>query len=359
MKSNVTMRALSGAMLLAISAGSAFAGPWTSGNLIILQASGAPTLSGIATQVTLREFGGGVFTGNDLAMNGGAVGTRLTISGSSTSEGQMNLSEDGRYLTFAGYDAALGTAAIVATTTATVNRVVASVDLGQNATLNRISDTFSAGNIRSATSTNGATFAATGSNSGVRGLDPTGGNTTTTSLSSTPTNLRVARYDLGARLFVSSSTGVFQGVSEVVGGTTTLLPGFPSATGPSAYDFEFVTSTLLYVADDRTTAAGGLQRWELVSGTWTLQYTIAVTSGLRSIAVTTDAAGNNLIYGVSGGALPSLVSVVDTGAASLATVLATSATGAAFRAVEFVPVPAPGTAALLGLAGLAAARRRR
>ena len=118
MKSTVTMRAFSGAMLLAITAGSALAGPWSSGNLIILQASGAPTLNSAATQVTLREFGGGVFTGNDLAMNGGAGGTRLTIAGTSSSEGQMNLSEDGRFLVFAGYDAAAGTAAIAATATA-------------------------------------------------------------------------------------------------------------------------------------------------------------------------------------------------------------------------------------------------
>jgi len=41
------------------------------------------------------------------------------------------------------------------------------------------------------------------------------------------------------------------------------------------------------------------------------------------------------------------------------TVLATAATNTAFRGVEFIAVPAPGSLSLLALGGLAALRRRR
>ncbi|MGQ0629247.1 MAG: hypothetical protein ACT4PL_14240 [Phycisphaerales bacterium] len=371
--------ALSGAVGLCLLAGTAFAGPWTSGNLVVLQlgpsqnmGTGAPNLNSVAHAVSLREFTTlGLATGNDLAINSGASDTRLTMAGSATSEGQMNLSEDGQFLMFAGYDAAAGTSgpaagsSIATSTTANVNRVVGRVDFSQNTSLFRISDTFSTNNFRSAASTNGTTFVGAASGAGLRNLDPMGGNTTTTVVTSNLLNNRVARYDLGGRLFVSASSGAFQGVSEVIAGVTTALPGFPTASGPSAYDFEFVSSTLLYVADDRTSAAGGLQRWELVSGSWMLQYTLAVTSGLRSIAVTQDGAGNNVIYGISGGTsaggVTNLIAITDLGAGSTSSILATAASGNVFRSVEFVPsqIPTPGATGLVALAGLLAARRRR
>lgn len=372
-------RAVVSVAALTLLAGSALAGPWSQGNLVVLELGPTqnlltpPALNAVAHAVTLREFAVGTgFTANNLAINSGSTGTRLTMSGSATTEGQMNLTEDGRYLTFAGYDAVQGQPgtivsppnSIATTTTANVNRVVGRVAFDQTTDLYRITDAFSTNNVRSATSTNGATFAVAGSGSSTRGLDPSLG-TTTTVISSNVGNSRVARYDLGGRLFVSSASGAFQGISEITGGAMVALPGFPTASGPSPQDFEFVSSSLLYVADDRTPANGvaGLQRWAFSAGTWSLQYTIPVTNGLRSIAVTTDSLGNNLIYGIAGGTsaggVTSLISIVDTGVGSTVNTLATSASGTLFRSVEFVPVPTPGAAALLGLGGLVAARRRR
>lgn len=374
-------RVVTSAALVALLAGSALAGPWSQGNLVVLQVgpsqnigAGAPNLNAVAHAVTLREFAVGPgFSGNDVAINASSTGTRLTVTGSSTSEGAMNLSADNRFLVFGGYDAAQGqsgpnaNSSIATSINGTgagtdVARVVGAVDLAQNVNLNRLTDSYSTNNFRGGASLDGTSFVTNASGNGLRNLTPPA--TTTSGNSTTILNTRVARFDLGNRLFVSSASGMFFGISEVVAGTATLLPGFPSSIGPSPYDFEFISNTLLYVADDRSVASGGgLQRWTFNGTIWNLQYTIAVTNGLRSIAVTIDALGNNLIYAVTGGAsaggVTNLVSISDTGAGSTVNTLATAASGNLFRSVEFVPVPTPGAAALLGLGGLVAIRRRR
>lgn len=372
-------RVVTSAAILTFFAGSALAGPWSQGNLVVMQVgptqnTASAALNAVAHAVALREYApGSGFSGNDLAINATGPGTRLTVSGSSTSEGAMNLSADNRFLVFGGYDAAPGqsgpnagssiaTSANGTGASTDVARVVGAVDFAQNVGLNRLTDSYSTNNFRGGASLDGTSFVTNASGNGLRNFTPPA--TTTTVNSSTILNTRVARFDLGTRLFVSSASGAFQGISEVVGGVATLLPGFPTAAGPSPYDFEFISSTLLYVADDRALASGGgLQRWAFNGTTWSLQYTIGVTNGLRSIAVTTDALGNNLIYAVTGGpsagGITNLVSITDTGAGSAVSVLATSASGNLFRSVEFVPVPTPGAMALLGLGGLVATRRRR
>lgn len=353
------------------------------GNLVVLEATGTPAsataINSLASSVALREFSvGGLATGNIVNLNSGATGTRLTIAGSATSEGQLDLSSDGQYLTLIGYDAAFGTSgpsagsSIATSTTANVNRVVGAVDLNGNVTYNRITDVFSGGNVRAATTTNGTSFAAVGSRDGLRGLTPpsTNGVLLNTAVSQ-PTNLRVVNYfDLGSgpEVFVSSATGAFQGVSKLntSTGALELLPGFPTSSGPSPYDFLFASSSVLYVSDDRTAAnGGGLQRWEFNGTQWALAYTISSTTdtanGLRSITIDPS---TGEIYGITAagaaGGVTSLVKIVDGGSAvaSTITTLATSASATVFRGVEFI-IPAPGTASLLAAFGLVATRRRR
>ena len=207
----------------------------------------------------------------------------------------------------------------------------------------RITDAYSANNIRAAASDDGTHFWAVGANSGVRYTTLAGG--ATTQLSTVPTNLRYVNI-FNAQLYVSSASGSNIGVNTVgnglptaAGQTTTLFPGFPLTAGLSPYDFYLTPDgNTLYVADDRAVASGGgLQKWTKGSGgTFTLTYTLTtnLASGLRSVARGADVGGNPVFYATDAAALSNLVTITDTGASSTFTVLATAATNTAFRGVE-------------------------
>jgi hypothetical protein len=288
--------------------------------------------------------------------------TTFSNSGSATSEGQLSLSTDGRYLVFAGYNALPGTSAIAGTTASAAQRMVGLVDGNGNLTTTLLGTSFaSGGNPRSAFSTNGTDIWVSSSNTGV-GYTSFGSGTAT-QLSTSPTNTRVVNV-FGGQLYVSSASGTFQGVATISTGTpttsgqtTTLLPGFPTASGPSNYGFAFLNPTALYVADDRTTAGGGIEKWTFDGTNWNLQYSgLAGTAGLRSLTL----AGNGTLYGIT--TANTLVSAIDTGSAFTFSTLATAGTNTVFRGVAFAPVPEP--ASILGVcgAGFAAVtwlRRRR
>lgn len=319
------------------------------GNLVVVRVGdGTAALGSAATRYALDEFTTTGTPVQTIPMPTAPSGPNraCNVAGSATSEGFLTQSDDGRYLVSTGYDAALGTASVAGTTSATVNRVVARTALDETIdTSTALGDAYSAGNLRSATSADGTQFWTSGSNGSVR--HAAFGGTTTTQLSTTITNVRVVNV-FGGQLYTSSATGAFQGVNSVgtglpttSGQTITLLPGFPTASGPSAYDYFFADASTLYVADDRTTTSGGIQKWTLSAGTWTLQYTLnpalstgcrgltgTVAGGVTTLWATTTASNNNL-----------LVTVTDTGPASTFTTLASAGTNMAFRGVRYVRCP--------------------
>ncbi len=353
------------------------AASFTPGNLVVTRVgTGAAALSNAATPTFIEEYTvSGTYVqaiGLPTAINGSH--RRLTNSGTATSEGFLTRSVDGQYLTLAGYDADVGTPSVVSTTSANVNRVVARVDLyGNIDTTTALNDTYSANNIRSVVSTNGTDFWLGGNggtgNNGARYT--TLGSTTSTQLNSTsPTNLRVVNIYNG-QLYTSSASGTFQGVSTVgtglpttSGQTVTLLPGFPTTSGPSSYDFWFASDSVLYVADDRTVAnGGGIQKWVYDSNTslWSLVYTLNtdLNAGARGLVGAFDDNGAPVLYATTTEANNNrLVTVTDLGASSPFTTLAFAGTNKAFRGVDFTPIPEPGTLALLGLGALLLIRRR-
>jgi hypothetical protein len=339
---------------LALAALPVHASSLTPGNLVVVRVGdGSSALNGNAFAVFLDEYtpaGGFVQT---IALPTSAT-TALTDSGSATSEGFLNLSVDGQYLIQVGYRAIPGTAAVVATTSANNPRVIGRTDMNGNIdTTTALSDAYSAGNIRSATSDDGTHFWTAGTSAagaGVRYVASLGA-TTSTQLSTTITNTRVVRIQNG-QLYVSSATGTFQGISAVGSGVPTtsgqtiaLLPGFPTAAGPSSYDYFFADANTLYVADDRTNGSGGIQKWTLSGGTWTLAYTLAVNATTGCRGLTGDVtSGQNVLYATSvPGAGPiQVVTVTDTGAGSLFTPLVTAATNTAFRGIRHLPTPCVG-----------------
>lgn len=318
------------------------------GNLAVVRVGdGSAALTNAAQAVFLEQYTtAGAPVGTPIALPTAASGAQqaLTNSGTATSEGLLAASADGRYLTQIGYGAIPGTASIAATTSAAVNRVVARIALdGTVDTSTALNDAFSGNNPRSVISLDGAQFWAAGANGGIRYA--TFGATTSLSLNTAlPTNNRVVGI-YGGQLYASASSGAFQGVSAIgsglpttAGQTPTLLPGFPTTSGPSAYDFFFADPATLYVADDRTNGSGGIQKWTLSAGTWTLAYTLAPSATVGCRAVTATKSGSVVtLYAVATN--NQVVSVTDAGAGSTFASLVTAPTNTAFRGLRIIPTP--------------------
>ncbi len=373
------MKKIIAALVLAgMSTNQIYAASFGLGNLVVVQAGdGSAVLGSGSTLAFLKEFstGGSLVQTINMPATASGLNRAFTVSGSATSEGFISLSGNGQYLTVGGYGVGPGTAAVAGTTASTVNRVVARVDMGGNVdTTTALSDAYSGSNIRSATSTDGINIW-TGGNGG-SGLGATAGpryttygSSTSIRVDSTASNARVVNIFNG-QLYESSFTGTLLGVSTVASGLPTTLaagpitglPGMPTTGTHSAYDFWFRDANTLYVADDGSAAnGGGIQKWLLSSGTWSLAYTLlnngTITTATRGLAGTLDGNGDAVLFGISGS---SLFTVTDTGASALALTLATAPANTAFRGVEFIPAPEPTTAALSGLGILAVifARRR-
>src|ERR1043165_2529122 len=253
------------ALALVAASGTARAG-FSAGNLVlsIVGTSGGPALSNASTSTSLQEFTtAGGLVGSPIDLTGSAVtaGTLFTNSGTGV-EAFLTLSGDGRYLTMGGYKATTGISNISGQTAPNVNRVVARIASDGSLDFSTaLTNAASGGNWRSVFTTDGTNMWGCGTQGGARYF-PLGA-TTSTQLSSSPTNLRNLNVFSG-QLYVSAAPtgGTTYGVCTIGTGTpmtngqtTTILPGFPTASGPSNNDFWFANSTTIYVADDRSPTA--------------------------------------------------------------------------------------------------------
>ena len=326
------------------------------GNILVSRVGdGTVTLDGSAFARFLDEYTpAGVFVQTIALPTTATLPQRaLTNSGSASSEGYISQSADGNYFILTGYDTAPGTAFVASTSVATVARVIGRVDLlGTVDTSTGLIDAYSGGNIRSACSVDGTSFYTTGPNNPGPGVRYVGalGSSSSTQLSTTNQNLRVANIFNG-QLYVSSASGTpgFFGVSTVgtglpttSGETITLLNGFPTASGPQSYDFFFADAATVYVADERNSASGGIQKWTESGGLWTLAYTLnpALNTGCRGISGYTEAGVTTLFATTTFGANnTTVVSVVDTGPGSVFTTVVPNTLNMAVRDVQFVRSP--------------------
>ncbi|WP_428307884.1 dockerin type I domain-containing protein [Lacipirellula sp.] len=327
---------------------------------VVRVGDGSATLSPAATAAFVEKFAdGGGSAVSTIAMPTAASGANfpLTTSGSATGEGYLSLSGNGQYLLMGGYNAVPLVSGIASTTSPAVSRVVGRIELATSAvdTTTSFTDTsFSGGAMRSVASDDGvklwmAGSGSPGANAGVRYT--TLGATTSTQLTSAPTNVRVAKIFNG-QLYLSSASTTYFGVSSTgvglpteAGQTSTLIASTGAAS--SSYDFWFKDADTLYVAGDASAAnGGGIQKWTQSGGTWTQQYILlntgAATTGVRGLSGTVDGSGNAVLYGTTTATSANqLISVVDTGATATATTLATAAANTAFRGVVFVGSVAP------------------
>lgn len=341
---------------------------------------GATASSGNAFPVSVLEYS----TSGTLVQTIGlkAAGTQptsapynLTDSENATSDGYLNRSADGKFITVSGYNATPGTASVASSASATVGRTIGVISSGGVATTPLAVSMLSGNNYRSVIS-DGTNYWASGGNGVV--YVTAGGSVT--SLSSG--NARVAEI-FNTTLYISSSSTTFNGASSPLGiwrlGTAGSLPTatatatnvIATGTGSSPYDFAFSPSgNWAYVADDRASASGGIQLWKNTGSAFTLQYTLGTgVSNIGARGLTVDFSNFNdttgkgaLIYATTAeSTLNRLIAINDQGSGSAATTLATATANYIFRGVDFTPVPEPATyAAIFGLAalGLVAWRRR-
>ncbi|RYY14161.1 MAG: T9SS type A sorting domain-containing protein [Cytophagaceae bacterium] len=354
---------------------------FTAGNYVVTRVGdGTAALSSAATAVYLLEYSpAGTLVQTVAIPTADASPNRgFTLTGNATTEGLLSRSADGRYLLMAGYNAVPGTASVNTTAAATTNRVVARV--ASSGTLNTttlITDAFDASAVRSVASANGSAFYVVGAASGVRyvTLGSTGattGLTATTGTTGVPANLRAVGLASG-NLYVSTASQGVYGLAQIgtgqpttTGQTITPLAGFPTAAGPSSYSFFFADLSttvpgpdVVYVADDRSTTDGGIQKWSLSGSTWALNGVIGgntsaalrgITGSINGSTVTLAAAGGGGLFVVTDNAGYNAVPST----ATLPTAVATASTNTAFRGVALAPLATalaarPATALELGI----------
>ena len=340
----------------------------TPGNLFVYRvgASGGGVLAGTATPVFIDEFTTAGTLVQSLAMPTTASGPNgiLTGSGTATSDGYLSLAGNGQYLMLSGYDTAIGTVGNVVSNS--LARTVGRLALdGTVDTSTRLTDTGTGtNNFRSVASTNGSDLWVTTTTGGVRYT--TLGSSTSTQLSTSPVNTRVVGI-ADNQLYISSGSGttrlatVGTGLPTATGNTITNLPGFPTGTPTASSPYGFFFADLspgvagldtLYVSDDG--AGGGLQKYSLNGGSWVLKGVVgADADDYRGLTGVVNGGVVSLFATVGGNRLVSLTdsSGYDGAFASAVTTLSTAGTNTAFRGVAMLPVPEPGTWALM-LAGL-------
>ena len=318
---------------------------FTTGDLVVSMygsLTGTSITDGQATPITLKEYSLPTATSASLVLtdqlpttgSNGNVG--IDGEDGSSSEGTLQLSGNGEYLTIGGYDGnatakgiqsasdsangdsfAAGspwgesTIALGQSSDTDVPRVAATIDAFGNVNTSTAygDNTYNTNNPRSVYSPNGTTFYLSGQGSGTKvgsvytdqgGIYTTTLGNNTESGGSAPTAIytSVSTRDVleyNGNLYFSadqnSKKGDLTGIFEYSGAPTTLqtssgtrltpASGMISGTAVnfSPEDFAFANATTMYVADTGVPKAGGvgdggIQKWSLIDGAWDLDYTL-------------------------------------------------------------------------------------
>ncbi len=341
---------------------------FSAGNLAVLRlGNGTETLANTGNSVFIDQYTTlGSYVNSVSILNSGP--SALVMSGTATSEGSLTRSTDGKYLTFAGYNTTAGipyASSLPATAATLVPRGVGQVN--QAGSYNLVTTTTTAwggtsstaGNPRSVISDGANNYwgVGTSSSSGTRGTLYYGMNSSAAWVEGSKSPRVINIYGGNIYYSVSSGTAGLSGIWGFSGQPTSgpLVATQLIDTGVSSGNYDFTLNpgmTLAYIADDRATAAGGIQRWDFNGSAWSLTYTLSTgvaNIGARGIAVDFSGADPVIYATTAEGTANRLIAITDTGASSAATTLATAPANEIFRGLDFTPIPEPATAALLGI----------
>ncbi len=367
----------------------AIAAPFAKGNLVVYRVgpSGAvTTLAATGNAVFLDEYTTAGSLVQTIAMPTAASGAQLALAASGTAavDGLLTRSANGNCLVVPGYGRDLGTGSGNLTTTGTtlingvagaIPRVVAKVDaIGAVDTTTALTDFALGSNFRSAATTDCNTFWMSGSasaaNTSAGVHSATVGATTSTDLSTVGGFTAGRQVTIaGGQLYVSSAstTANRRGIFSIGTGTPTAavtpvrLAGLTDSNSASSYGFVFADLDnsvagvdTLYIADDTstmgtgaTTTGGGIHKFSLVGGVWTWNGTVgSAADAYRGLTAVVNGTSVTLYATRKGGSTSAgggeLVSVTDASGyngafAGSPAVLATAASGNAFRGVALAP----------------------
>jgi hypothetical protein len=328
--------------------------PFTAGNLLMLRiGDGTLALSSAAQPVFLDEYTSGGTLVQTLAMPMTDFGTnkRFCISGTSTSDGVINLSPDGKYLTLTGYNATnIYQAAITGTTVPTVQRIVALVDF--NGTVNTTTrlNAHSGNNIRGGVTVGGAGFWTTGPNATPGNLcyTPFGNDGTGVVSINTAWNCRSVAI-ANSNLYISRQTeiGVISGLPTTASpAPTSLITGLADAFNFVVLDADPGISgpDLIYIADQ----TNGLLKYSFNGTAWTARGSRA--GQISSITAKINGAAVDIFVNYVTASAPNSVYFVQDNAAfnanitgngtniNTSTLVKTSNANTIFRSVAFAPI---------------------
>ncbi len=335
---------------------------------------GTAAPSGIATPGYLDEHSSdtGSWTRTIVLSTGSSP---VNFSGSATSDGVLNRSVNGQYVTATGYVAAERSTAVV--TTAGVNRCVLRVNAaGTIDQTTLVNDAYQWNNIRSAATVDGTNYwlggtstnnTAANADAGVR-LVVHGSSGTTTGIYNVISNARVTYLSSNA-LYVTTGSGTFPdggmgGFSRVVSlgaapmsftATQTYLAGVNMANPQGVAVLDLNTTIAgddtAYIVD--TSSAGGVRKFAFNGTSWTetAQFILGVggalsdggTSNTSCLQVAAKQVGSDIVVlcTTSETHTNRVVKFVDVGGASTGqpagTTLTTAPPFQAYRGVAFSP----------------------
>lgn len=356
---------------LALTAGTTtrlHAAAFTPGDLVVYTTdNGATALSSAAAPVNLLEFSPTI-TGQTplqtipISTNGALGANNFTASGSASSEGGLNRSVDGTFLTFGGVNAAPATA----TANNSTSRLIATVDATGTPAFSAPFTVSGGTNLRSVTA----------NNTGMLYLALSNGSSYAAGLGTAPVSLNTTNTRgigiFGGQLYGSASSATIPQVFTVGTGLPTAGPAPTTAAfslagaANSQNSFRVLDLDNNGVADTLYLAlgagGGGVQRYNIANGTATLAYTLDTGTNIFGLTLRVDPLNPALLdlYATTQGAANganSLIAFTDSAAlgnttnpASPITTLATAGANQSFRGVDFAPtaVPEPGTYALIG-----------